>query len=534
MGFVPLTGIADYGVMQETPAHKLPPEAWTRALNVRFVDKRAQKMGGHGQVMGTPSVPPGFVMMVDNDGDVFWIYAQAGGSGSKVYVYNSGTHNDISKVGGYDISLYRNWNGDVFNGIPVLNYGAGAPQFWPTPVVSDLLEDIPAWPANTTCKILKAFGNYLVALNVTDLSGAHPNMVKWSDGAGVGELPQSWDPTNPAFDADEVELGDINSGAIQEGLALRDFFCIFKDESTWIMRYIGGQRIHSIKPQMKSSGILAARCAQAISIGKSKLETAFIMTGEDLGTFDGQDFLSVVEDRDRKFLVGDIDPRNYKNSFVLDNRAQDEAWFCYPENGETDPTMACVWNYKENTITFREFEGTSAANGSVEGATLETWATVTGTWATVSGAWQEATRKKVIVSQPFTTKLLQLELGDTFDGVSFNCVLERVGLAVTGVDRQGNPTVNYNSRKIISRVWPQLRGGSLLVQLGGADTPNPEDVTWQDGVVYDPTAGVRFCDPAGDDDPANWVYNAIRFSSTADEPWFLDGYGIDVEELSEL
>lgn len=535
MAKVPLQGISNYGVIMETPAHRLPPEAWTRAINVRFVDKRAQKFGGHEQVMGTPSGPPGFVMCVDNDGDVFWLYAEAEGNGSKVYVYNSGTHNDISQMGGYDVSRYRDWNGDIFNGIPILNYGAGAPQYWPTPNVVDLLEDIPAWPANTTARVVKAFGNYLVALNISDNSGNYPNRVLWSDGAGVGELPQSWDVTDPAFDADHRELGDINSGAIQDGLALRDFFCIFKDESTWIMRYIGGQLIMSIKPQMKSSGILAARCAQTITIGKSKLETAFVMTGEDLGTFDGQDFLSVVEDKTRKFLASDIDPVNYKNSFVLDNRVQDEAWFCYPENGEENPTMACVWNYKENTITFREFEGTSASNGAIESASAATWDTVVGSWSEQGPAkWQDASRKKVVVAQPFTSKLLQLEAGNTFDGVSFQCILERTGLAVSGVDREGNPTVDYQNRKIIPRVWPQLRGSPLLVQLGGADTPDPDDVTWQDGVIFDPASGARYCDPAGDGNPANWVYNAIRYTSQEDEPFYLEGYMLEVEVLSEL
>lgn len=535
MSLIPLENISAYGVMKETPAHRLPPEAWTDALNVRFVDKRAQKFGGDAQVMGTPSGPPGFVMAVDNAGDVFWIYAEAVGTGSKVYAYNSGTHNDISQIGGYDVSRYRDWNGDVFQGIPILNYGAGVPQYWATPNVSTDLDDIPAWPAATTAKILRAFGSYLVGLNITDGTGTHPHRAMWSDGAAPGELPQSWDVTDPAFDADHRDLSDVNSGAILDGIALRDFFIIGKNESMWIMRYIGGTLIHSIKPAMKSSGIMTSRCMMPVNIGKSKLETAFVMSGDDLGTFDGQDFLSVVEDRDRKFLSRDIDPIYFENSFVLDNRAEDEAWFCYPENGEEDPSMACVWNYKENTITFREFRGTSAANGPVESATGSTWATVVGSWTDQGPAkWQEATRKKVVVSFPGETKLLQLEAADNFDGTSFSCVLERVGLAVTGVDREGNPIVNYNTRKILHRVWPKIIGGPVLIQVGGADTPKPEDVVWGDGVIFDPDDGVRYCDPAGDGDPANWVYNAIRFSSTGDEPWYLEGYAIEIEELSEL
>jgi|GEM_PF-1570684 len=534
MTFVPIQSIGSKGVMQETPSHRLPPEAWTRARNVRFVDKRAQKIGGHSSVMGTPSVPPGFVMVVDNAGDIFWIYASAIGMGSKVYAFNSGAHADISQAGDYTVTDYRKWNGDLFHGIPILNHGGDVPQYWPTPVLTDDLEDLPAWPANTTARIIRSFGDYLVALFISDATGEHPHRVMWSDGAAAGELPASWDVTDPTFDADHRDLTD-NSGQIVEGLALRDFFCIFKNESTWIMRYIGGQQIMSIKPAVRSAGLLTSRCAIAINMAKSKLEAGFVMTGEDLGVFDGQDFLSVIEDTNRKFLVSDIDPIGFQNAFVLDNRAQDEAWFCYPANGSLDPNMACIWNYKENTITFRDFIGTSAAIGPVESSASETWATVTGSWTDqASNKWQDASRRKVVVTDETNTLLLQLESADNFNGTSFNCVLERIGLAVVGVDREGQPMVDYNARKMITRVWPQIKGGPVLVQLGGSETPDEDDVVWQDGVVFDPSAGVRYCDPAGDGAPMNTVYNAIRFSSTADTPWELEGYGVEVTVLSEL
>lgn len=535
MGSYFIEGVSSIGVVQETPAHRLPPEAWTRARNVRFVDKRAQRFGGHQSVMGTPTVPPGAVMVVDNAGEIFWIYMQAAGASSKVYAYNGGVHTDISQGAGYNVANYRDWNHDVFQGIPILNSGSGIPQYWASPNVAVDLADIPAWPAATTAAVVKGFGNYLVAMNITDGTGGHPHRVLWSDGAGTGELPASWDVTNPAFDADHRDLGDINSGRVVDGIALRDFFVVYKNESTWLMRYIGGTLIFSVKPQMKTTGILAQRCSMPIAIASSKLEVAFSMTGEDLGTFDGQEFQSVVEDKDRKFLVSDIDPVNFDNSFVLDNRAQDEAWFCYPENGATDPSVACVWNYKENTITFRDFVGTDAANGSVESATGATWATVIGTWATQGPAkWQDATRRKVIVADQAHTLLQQLESGDTFNGVSFDGTLERVGLAVTGTDRQGNPIVNYNSRKILHRIWPKATGGRILIQVGGADTPDEDDVVWGAGVIFDPAEGKRFCDPAGDGDPLNYVYNAVRFTFLDDMPTALEGYMVEVEELSEI
>lgn len=542
MTFIAIERVGSLGVTYSDDAaiHQIPPEAWTVASNVRFIDGRAQRIDGYARVMEPPTVAPAFVMSVDNAGDVYWLYASAIGAGSKVYVYNSGAHSDISKAGNYAAPNFRSWNGTVFQGVPILNCGVGAPQYWGAFNPSTDLADVVGWPANTVAKVIREFGNYLVALNITNSAdGATPHRVLWSDGADPGTLPASWDVTDPAYEAGNYDLSDVNSGQILDGYMLQDNFAIYKDESTWIMRYVGGQNIMGFKRVLGTSGILAVRCVVPIRPAKSTGEFHFIKTGDDLGVFDGQSFTSIISKKVRRWLNANIDARYYANSFVCHNPYLQEAYFCFPENGYEYPTMALVWNYATNTCTFRAWTGVSAASGSVESASSATWTSVAGAWSAQDPAlWQESSRRKFVVADPVNIHLYQMETGLTFDSTVFSATLERKELAIIGRDSADAPIVDYNSRKLLSRVWPKVTGGAVNVQIGGADMPG-EEPTFGPVFEFDPASGVRYVDcgwEAADGAvvPVNAVFLAIRFSSTTSIPWKLEGYGLDVEVMSEL
>lgn len=542
MTFVPIEKVGAYGVLrtEDTPSHRAPPEAWTDASNVRIAANVCSRFSGHTSVMGTPGVAPGHIFNVDNDGDSFWLYAQAAGANSKVYVFNSGTHTDISQGTGYTVTDYRLWNSCVFQGIPILNYGGGTPQYWANYSPATDLADLTAWPAATTCKILRAFGNFLIALNVTESGTAYPHRVKWSDGAAPGTLPITWDETDPVYEAGELDATDVEAGAIQDGLMLQDTFVVYKAGSTWLLRYIGGQQIMSLKPVHQASGILAPRCVCSVQPRRDRPELHFLKTDSDLGVFDTKSFVSVVEERDRKWIEANIDALYYNNSFVFNNVAQSEAYFCFPESGEQNPNIACVWNYVDNTIYFRDWVGVHAAGGVVEAASAETWATIASTWETVAPAkWQEAQRRKVVIADQASTLFQQLDSGLDFNGTAFDAFIERRDLAVIGQDREGNPIVDYNARKIFSRIWPKITGAAVNVRIGGAEVAGGT-VTWGPDFVFDPSAGKRYIDCgvtdpiSGDVVPCNTPFMAIRFSSTASADWQLEGYGIDVEIGSEL
>lgn len=513
--------------------HQLAPEAWTTARNIRFEDGKAKRASGYSQAMGPPTVAPGFVFGIDNGGDTFWIYASAIGSGSKVYVFNNSTHTDISKAGNYAVTNYRQWNGTMLHGIPILNHGNGAPQYWAAFNPLTDLADITAWPASTTAKVVRSYKNYLIALNMADGSGNYYHRVRWSDGAAVGTLPASW-TAGATSDAGSYDLTDVSSQII-DGETLGDVFVIYKGESTWLLRYIGGQFIMAREQKLQASGILAPRCVAPLTLPINSKQVHFVKSSQDLGVFDAQVFESILTKRVRKYLNASIDASGFENSFVFDHPTKDEAYFCYPENGATDPNVALVWNYRENTLAFRDWVGVAASQGVLEVSINATWNAYDVVWDSVGElGWQEASRRKVVVADQVSTHFYELEAGDTADGASFTSTLQRTGLAVIGQDRSGDPIVDYNARKTVSRVWPKVTGAAVGVRLGGAEVAGGT-ITWGAADTFDPGAGVPYIDLfTTSGDPLNTRFIAIEFSTTGDSPWTLEGYGLEVDVVGNL
>lgn len=533
MPIIPVSNIARHGIVSDEPDHMQPPEAWTNALNMRFIDSKATKFDGDFAIMEPPTVAPAHVMNIQAAGGTYWLYASAIGAGSKVYVYNSGTHTDISRVSNYTADGAEDWNSTIFQGIPILNNGNDVPQYWSAINPATDLADLPNWPGTLRAEIISSYKNFMVALNLTDGSTRLPHRVRTSDSAEPGTVPTSWDETDPAVDVFEQDLSDVNSGEILWGAPLRDFFAIYKGESTWTLRFIGGQNVMSLDPSLQTSGILAKRCACPITLPIGNVQVHFVHTGQDLGIYDGQNFKSVIDKKIRKQLNGIIDPTTYVKSFVVDNPAQDEAWFCYPENGMSRPNMALVWNYRRDTVTFRALRGDHAATGVVEASNTTTWASLDTsiTWANIGPqAWQDSSRRKMVIADQAHTHLLQADLGTDFNGTLFDSYVERTALAIIGQDREGNPLLDYQQRRLMRRLWPKARGNPFYVYYGGADKVGG-DVVYNDPVVYDPSSEINFVDP--DPAPLNVRLPALKFVSKDGLPFSIEGYDIDIEPLGQ-
>src|SRR5690606_422831 len=152
-----------------------------------------------------------------------------------------------------------------------LNNGAIAPQMWPSLNPSTALADLTNWPSNVLAKKVKAFGQFLVALNISDDSELYPHMVWWSSPAEVGDVPTSWDYTDPATQSGRRELTDVDAGVLVEGMMLRDALILYKDYSTHIMRFVGGVNVMKTDLLFASSGILAAKCVVPFNKGEKHL-----------------------------------------------------------------------------------------------------------------------------------------------------------------------------------------------------------------------------------------------------------------------
>jgi len=485
-------------VIRDVPGHELPPEAWTRLFNVRCRKGNAERALGEVAVFGTPAVTPYFVFNVPGpNGQTFWFYFSL----AKAYVFESATTTEVTNTGGdYNAAEGRDWNATLFGGIPIFNNREDIPQWWPALTSAQELEDLPNWPATTRAKVIRAFGSYLFALNITENTTQRPNAVLVSHKADPGSVPSSWDYTDDTVDAILFEL--VGGGEILDGLPLGSSFIVYKQSSTHIIRFIGGADLWGRDLLFTNNGILATRCVCEFDRGTKH----FVVTSNDIIIHAGsKETLKPAEGKNRDAIFEELDVTNAPNSFVFENTKNNEVWFCYPTVGNTYPNRAFVYNYSNGTQWFRDLNAfTYAASGAITEGVADTWASDLETWDQDTTLWSTAGLDGIITCSPTAVAIYKLDSGFSFAAAGAEVVLEREGLAIIGRDRQGQPKVDYGVRKLVTRVWPKLRGGTWLVELGYAEdgdsattwsasgTFDSEDDTYIDLVVNGRLVGIRF------------------------------------------
>lgn len=515
---VEINDLASLGVIRDVEAYMLPPEAFSFGENVRFYDKGAERLTGRTQVFGTPTVAPHFALPVSSPSQTYWMYTSL----TKAYVYDGVSHTNITRAAGdYTGTETREWNGTLFGGVPILNNGVDAPQFWSALNPATPLAALTNFPASTTARVMRAYGPYLLALDVTKSTGTrYPHMVKWSHPADPGSIPVSWDNTDPTRDAGEKDLQDVNAGIILDGLPLGGNFFVYKEGSMWRMTHIGGQFIFDFKPFLETAGILAPRC---VTISADGLRH-FVATQDDIIMHNGSSAQSVLEEKYKKHLVNVIDISNFMNCFMFTNPFKDEVWFCFPESGSTQPNRALIIP-KRGAISEAEVNFRNAAIGIIESASADTWASVTGTWATYVGPWSQSNRRKVVLCGTASTKFWELDSGITNDGTAFVATLQRVGLSVEGRKRNGDWIVSYDSDKLVVRTWIKASGGPINIRIGSQEVVDGA-VSWSATTAFDPTAE-KYVDIV-----VSGKAIAIEFSAAV--PFRIMGYKVEGEIVGEF
>ena len=525
---ISIHNVGSIGVIRDLPPHLLAPEAWSNAQNIRFQDNKALKFTGHSAVFDPPSIAPYWALAVQTATATFWLYA---GLTKAFTVDQGGVHTDITRaVGGDYIGVAADkWNGGILGGIPVITNGIDVPQSWSPISSTQKLVDLPNWPAVTTAKYIRAFKNFLVALHITESGTVKPHMVKWSHTADPGTIPSSWDDADPTLDAGEVELSDSQAGVIQDAKLLRDLLVIYKDNSTWGMQHIGGRFIFRFFPMFASTGILTNRCVAALPNASQH----FVMTGDDLVIHNGQSIESVVDKLWKRFVNNNMNPDELAASFVLSNPIEDEMWFCFAEIGSTLPSLAITWSTKTGTIGIRELsEAVFIAEGVIdETGVLQDWNSDAQAWNDDASAWGARQffpqSLSLLQLDPTNTKLFKLDDTNQFNLVNMTSFVEREGLALIGVDRQGRPKVDVARRKLMKRLWIKAEGGPFEVRVGSQENIGGP-ITFEPAVTFTPGVDEYI------DTSSSGKLLAVRFQSSSNVSWEIHGYDVEIEVLGDI
>lgn len=532
-----VTDLSQYGIVKDVPPHELPANAFTDGENVRFRDGYAERFSGHETAFGTPTVAPYFLLNLPRPTDYYWIYPGL----TKVYVVNSGgTHSNITRETtpgsgtdvNYNATADLNWTGGVLGGIPFLNNAIDSPQIW-LPVSTsqrllpmDYVTGTSTWASlSYTCRAMRTFKDYLVALDVDFNGTRYPTMVKWSHPAVPGAMPVSWDANDTTKDAGEYSLAQT-SGFVLDSLPLRDLNIIYKEDSVWGMQYIGGVFIFRFFQIFRDIGALGRRCAVEFQAGQH----ALFGTG-DCVIHDGQTMRSILSRRLRTWLFNQLEPSYLSKCFtglVWDSK---EVWFCYVPVGESTPTQAVTWNWESNALGVRDLPGithieqgqifTTSVSDTWDGGPATTWDGGTDTWGERG---YTLTQPEPLAVSPVDTQLYHLNTGLTFDGTTYDSYVERTGLGLPPGNSGTLPDIS--SMKFWRRVWPRIDGTfgqTVDITLGSQNAVNGP-ISWQAPISYTIGSNARI------DTRIRGRMLAYRISTTAAVDWRLLGIDFDVDK----
>lgn len=514
MAIVRIPNAGASGLNRDLSQHEMPINAWTDAKNIRFLDGYAYQFLGHGEVYNTPSYAPQHVMPCAVGAQKYWIYASA----SKCFaVTNTGgvsVHTDITHATPRSGTVNQ-WTSTLLSGIPILNAGDSSyPMAWDMNLAHKFV-DLSNWPASTSCKAMRSFKEFMIAMNITKSGSAYPFMVKWSHPAEPGALPSSWDHTDATKLAGEKDIAD-GYDQIIDGMQLRDSFMVYKENSTWRMDYIGGNYVFSFTKVFGKSGAMNRNCIADID------GYHVVLTNNDVIIHDGTTSSSILDKLTRRWLFQNIDVDNADKCFVFMNPFFNEVYICFPKIGSSSCDSAIVYNYKDKTVSTRELpNATHASYGPVDNGLVASWQQDSAPWDSDLSLWNGPdfvpNASRCILGSA-DTKLYMLDASSSFDGVIPSAYLERRGLSLDFPEQI----------KLVRGIRPRITGSvgnTVLIQIGGQSDPFTEPV-WSDVMTH--TIGSTIAN----DCLVSGRYIAVKLATGTAFQWRLDSYDLDVSVSS--
>jgi hypothetical protein len=415
---------------------------------------------------------------------------------------------------------------------------------------SNAFANLPNMEAAWTCRSMRAFGDYLIALNVnkpstwtspytglTSTGGSFPNMFKWSDVTLDGQVPGSWDPDNPTTSAGENPLEQLTS-PIVDGLAMRNLFVIYSETEIWCAQQTGTQSVFQWEQLFGNGGVIAPNCVAEVD------GVHYVFGPTDIYKHDGTTKVSIVDKRNRETIYRNLNVAASEAYFVQYIPHLDSILFAYQTGdttqsyqGSTRCNVGMLYDIAGDTCTFIDLpnvSGFTMANCDTVYTAASIPTTYNGT--NFGGSYYDQLntfrRSAVAVSCTLTGYLTQNRLlGYDFMSTGWlsfayepECntpaFVERTGISL---DSLGSDLTTY---KRLRRVFPLVEifnSVPILVQIGYANT-SAGVVTWGAPVSFDPTKQYKV------DTITGGRYLAIRFTVPTPVDFAIAGFDCDVSD----
>ena len=483
-----------------------PSEILSGAKNVRYENGSIKRSKGYQSAFNNTLFEAIFLIGVRQYESFQWVYA---GESALAVVNQNGSSTDLTPVTGVSASIRSNWTGGVINGLVFLANSLQTPIYWDG-LVSSKFQDLPGWQPSTTTKCIRSYKNFLIALGIDGPSGTFGNLLKWSSSADTGDIPQSWDVADPTLDAGEAVVSTIG-GNLVDCLPLGDANILYKDDSTHIMNYVGGQFIFSFADLFTSSGIMGRDCAVEIN------GTHIVLTKDDLIQHNGNKFESIVNNRIRMFIFQQINHISSANSYLCHNRKHDEVWVCIPTGISEVPDLAIIWNYKLDKFGTIDLPNVPFINDGFVDIISESanWDDDSQVWDDDDSPWSKQYLSDISndLLFPLGNSLFQADTGDSNNGLEVVSFVEKRSIRVSP----------ENEICLVVRLLPNILGtnGDILKIKVGGQMDIGQPITWASESDYVIGKSVHH------DCLVKGRYVSIKISSVGGMEWELHSVGIE-------
>lgn len=379
-----LRDLSRHGVIADLDGFDLPQGAFSFAKNLRFRNGRVYR-GPVWRLADTLGTDPRAVFDFSvNAGSISILIGYLNG---RVKLWTSSAETDYSITGYVNASSDTPWTSCALGQVLYVNRVDRVP--WSLSSAASRFVTLANWDTNWRTKVLRSYNGALCAFNIVDSGNNRPTTIRTSEIiAESGEVPSTWDYTDPTNNATENVLSEM-SGEITDAQQLGDTMYVFGLNETWAMRADGSDDVYDYRKTGFGKGALSTNCV--VTVGSAQ----YVFGPDDFWVHDGTQSFSIADDKVRKFVFSTINRVYSSRCFVNYNPALNEIKFFYVSGDEylafgevTKCNRCAVFDLTSKTWTFDDAPGlVHAAVGNV--SAISTWANIGSTWETVGSSWLE-------------------------------------------------------------------------------------------------------------------------------------------------
>lgn len=509
MARVVVKGLAQYGMITDTPPFETPANAWTETINCSFTNGGVTKAGIRMPVMNKSI---GEINKIYNkDSKIFY------GTPDKIYVTNGITNIDVCRPEAYVAD--QEWYATELSNVIIFCNSSNVPQMY-RPADSKF-SDLTAWGKENgqkewrTSKI-RAFKNFLIAVGTQEDGVEYPQRIRWSDLALPNEVPPSWDATDTTKSAGFNDLSEAR-GELVDAVQMGEYMMLYTTEEVFVMTYVGGNEIFSFRKLFDNISIIAPECAAPVNGGH------IVLTSSDVVLHNGSSWKSIIDGKIKDKLYQAIITTSKHRIRVQQYPSKQEVWILYPSTINSYLDRCAIYSTSTGTWTLRELPNVTAINYGVV----------------------PNDNNLIYDYQDYTYDADNAVNNDPYNGIGQDFVRNSLYVSTIenvwwAMDEGSSGTVNLPStaikqnidfddygmeaadHKMVKGIYPQIKGaGKMYISVGVAENPY-DDPYWSDAQEFDIRTDRKV------DFRTTGRYISVRFQSFEEDPWTLTSYAIDV------